>query len=320
MENNRFDLDNQLFCPQPDDIDFFNELSEKIIGEASKVASLVEQEILSKEFLSPSRQTNINTHEANSTIISEFNNLGNKANSSLGKRCRSYMDILSEETYLSSMKSSIYFQRPVSDWSQFLHNYSNELELYTDWSDYYTPNHNLKSSIKNDINNNIKYNPNNEVEILVPPVPVHIEHPASFGIQNRCNTETKADFSIIHPACYSSAIVTEQIRINKMDEDDELTVSYNQMISQLKEDMEFCCNKFHSLNDIYLNGNRINKIKTRRKHLETVLNQLYLENEPKTSERNTYIAEKRKKGNTNQYSRTFLNNSGMSRYFLVCLL
>lgn len=220
---------------------------------------------------------------------------------SLGKRGRFYGDIWDEESFLIK-SNQINIIDPLDDWSSMFEHYSESHDgNYRDWHVFSTPSYKSKKN-----KNNTSATEDQFVPIIPPPVPVCLQHPASWGIRSRtiCSDNSSSHsnsinlselFQKIHPACYSNTVVdppTKQANIDSISSEEDCDGIYKvweetvQVLKLLETKNYVALTNLTKYSTIY---SKFYTLKRERQRLQNILNQMYQANEPKTSSRLTYL-------------------------------
>ena len=122
----------------------------------------------------------------------------------LGKRKRCYEEIQEEEEFLSRCTSSVLKKVPLlRDWSELLHHYCDSHDgYYREWSL-------LRSSSSCSCSSSSSFSSSSSsphFSLGLPPVPIHQQHPASWGFRSRTSPTLLAEPQAFHPAACSVTI------------------------------------------------------------------------------------------------------------------
>lgn len=222
----------------------------------------------------------------------------------LGKRGRFYLDVWDEEDFVMNMKQETPIQ-VIDDWSSLFHSYSEYHDgYYREYMNFLTPNYKKICKVTK------KDNQSSTMKIIEPPVPVALQHPASWGIGNRIDPKKLIDsnqFQKYHPAAYSTTIVlspcVQANIIPKFENEydiDELTIKWKDTINELQELEIKNYERLIRLEKYSEISIQLESIRAKHCKLQQVLCTSYQANQYKTSDRYTYAVKPKVKYNVNK--------------------
>lgn len=207
----------------------------------------------------------------------------------LGKRGRFYADIWGEEKLLEKNEDLQHTVSPLKDWGDLFCNYSDSHDgYYRRWMVQTTPNERtLKTLLRKQ----------SGLHIIPPPIPVAIQHPASWGVSNRISpTSAPLDSSKFHPACYSNSVLdppSKQLKLCDLNEELDDDILLNEWKNKLDELFQVETANYTRIQKLgrYANiESHIDDVKLKRRYLHDLLNRSYCANKINECDRTSFIS------------------------------